>query len=59
VLGADGARVRDPKELAGALQAAVATNGPYVLDVVTQRDCLTPVNPYTTMAAEYAHVHHD
>jgi acetolactate synthase-1/2/3 large subunit len=59
VLGAGGARVESPQDLAAALRAAVAAPGPYVLDVVTQRDCLTPVSPYNTMAAEYAHAHHD
>jgi acetolactate synthase-1/2/3 large subunit len=59
VLGAGGARVTAPQELAAALRAAVAAPGPYVPDVVTQRDCLTPVSPYNTMAAEYAHAHHD
>lgn len=59
VLGADGARVERPEDLAAALQAAARASGPFVLDVVTQRDCLTPVSPYNTMAAEYAHAHHD
>jgi acetolactate synthase-1/2/3 large subunit len=59
VLGADGARVERPEDLFEALQIAAAADGPYVLDVVTQRDCLTPVSPYNTMAAEYAHAHHD
>jgi thiamine pyrophosphate-dependent acetolactate synthase large subunit-like protein len=59
VLGAGGARVESPRDLAAALRTAVAAPGPYVLDVVTQRDCLTPVSPYNTMAAEYAHAHHD
>jgi hypothetical protein len=44
---------------AAALREAVAAQGPYVLDVVTQRDCATPVNPYNTMAAEYAHAHYN
>jgi acetolactate synthase-1/2/3 large subunit len=59
VLGARGARVAAPGDLAAALREAVAAPGPYVLDVVTQRDCLTPVSPFNTMAAEYAHAHHD
>jgi len=59
VLGAGGARVEAPGDLAAALREAVAAPGPFVLDVVTQRDCLTPVSPYNTMAAEYAHAHHD
>jgi acetolactate synthase-1/2/3 large subunit len=59
VLGAAGARVETPQDLASALTMAAAAPGPYVLDVVTQRDCLTPVSPFNTMAAEYAHAHHD
>jgi len=59
VFGAGGARVTSPQELDAALQAALAAPGPYVLDVVTARDCLTPVSPFNTMAAEYAHAHHD
>ncbi len=59
VLGADGARVERPGDLAAAVQAATRASGPFVLDVVTQRDCLTPVSPFNTMAAEYAHAHHD
>jgi acetolactate synthase-1/2/3 large subunit len=58
-LGAGGARVESPGDLAAALREAVASPGPYVLDVITERDCLTPVSPYNTMAAEYAHAHHD
>jgi thiamine pyrophosphate-dependent acetolactate synthase large subunit-like protein len=59
VLGAEGARVEKPGDLAGALEAAAKATGPFVLDVVTQRDCQTPVSPFNTMAAEYAHAHHD
>jgi acetolactate synthase I/II/III large subunit len=59
VIGAEGARVENPNDLAAALHKAMSSSGPYVLDVVTQRDCLTPVSPYNTMAAEYAHAHHD
>jgi acetolactate synthase-1/2/3 large subunit len=59
VLGAEGTRVERPDDLAAALHKATLSAGPYVLDVVTQRDCLTPVSPYNTMAAEYAHAHHD
>jgi acetolactate synthase-1/2/3 large subunit len=39
---------------ANLLPAAVAAR----LDVVTQRDCPTPVGPYSAMAAEYEHDHH-
>jgi acetolactate synthase I/II/III large subunit len=59
VLGAKGIRVQTPGNLAAALREAVAANGPYVLDVITQRDCATPVSPYNNLAAEYAHAHHD
>jgi acetolactate synthase I/II/III large subunit len=59
VLGAEGVRVEAPQDLAAALEAALAARGPFVIDAVTQRDCRTPVNPYNTMAAEYAFAHHD
>lgn len=59
VLGAGGARVESPHDLGAAIRTALASPGPYVLDVVTQHDCLTPVSPYNTMAAEYAFSHHD
>jgi acetolactate synthase-1/2/3 large subunit len=58
-LGAGGARVEAPGDLAAALRTALAAPGPYVLDVVTQRDCPTPVSPYNTMKAEFAHAHYN
>ena len=57
VLGAGGRRVESPDALAPALQEALASGGPFVLDVLTQRDCSTPVGPYNAMAAEYEHGH--
>lgn len=57
VFGAGGRRVENPDDLAPALREAVASGGPFVVDVVTQRDCPTPIGPYTTMATEYEHAH--
>jgi acetolactate synthase-1/2/3 large subunit len=57
VLGAGGRRVEKPGDLAPALQEAIAFRGPFVVDVVTERDCGTPIGPYSRMAAEYQHLH--
>jgi acetolactate synthase-1/2/3 large subunit len=57
VLGAGGRRVESPDALAPALREALASGGPFVLDVLTQCDCPTPVGPYQAMAAEYEHLH--
>ena len=37
-MGCDGVRVHSPKELAGALDAAVLSNRPTVIDAITSRD---------------------
>jgi acetolactate synthase I/II/III large subunit len=58
-LGAGGRRVESPDALAPALGEALASGGPFVLDVLTQRDCATPVGPFNRMAAEYEHGRHD
>jgi acetolactate synthase-1/2/3 large subunit len=57
-LGADGRRVERPADLPAALAEARASPGPFVLDVLTQRDCGTPVAPYSAMVAEYGHEAH-
>jgi acetolactate synthase-1/2/3 large subunit len=58
VLGAGGRRVESPDKLAPALNEALASGGPFVIDVLTPADCPTPVGPYLKMAAEYEHDHH-
>jgi acetolactate synthase-1/2/3 large subunit len=58
VLGAGGRRVEAPDALGPALHEALASGGPFVLDVLTRRDCPTPVGPYQAMAAEYGHGRH-
>ena len=55
VLGAEGRRVERPGDLGAAFRDALAAGGPFVVDVVTQRDSSTPVGPYTAMVAEYEH----
>ena len=42
--------VRTPDELGPALQRAAAADGPYLLDVKTERDAPTPVEPYQQAA---------
>jgi acetolactate synthase-1/2/3 large subunit len=55
VLGAAGRRVERPEDLCSAIEEALAARVPFVVDVVTQRDCPTPVGPYNQMAVEYEH----
>jgi acetolactate synthase I/II/III large subunit len=57
-LGAGGRRVETPDALAPALHEALASGGPFVLDVLTQRACPTPVGPFQAMADEYEHGRH-
>jgi acetolactate synthase-1/2/3 large subunit len=59
VLGAGGRRVESPAALPHALEEALAFGGPFVLDVLTPRDCPTPVGPYQAMVAEYERGRHD
>ena len=47
--------VRTPDELAPALQRAAAATGPYLLDVKTERDAPTPVEPYQQAAAAWSY----
>lgn len=57
LFGAGGRRVESPDDLAPALREALASGGPFVIDVLTQRDCPTPIGPYSAMSAEYDHLH--
>ncbi|MGI9052163.1 MAG: thiamine pyrophosphate-binding protein [Ilumatobacteraceae bacterium] len=55
-LGCPGETVRTPDELAPALErAAAAGSGPYLLDVKTERDAPTPVEPYAHAAASWSY----
>jgi len=47
--------VRTPDELGPALQRAAATDGPYLLDVKTERDAPTPVEPYQQAASSWSY----
>lgn len=57
VFGSGGRRVESPDDIAPALREALASGGPFVIDVLTQRDCPTPIGPYSAMSAEYDHLH--
>lgn len=47
--------VRTPAELGPALQRAAAATGPYLLDVKTERNAPTPVEPYQQAAAAWSY----
>jgi acetolactate synthase-1/2/3 large subunit len=47
--------VRTPDELGPALQRAAEADGPYLLDVKTERDAPTPVEPYLQAAASWSY----
>lgn len=47
--------VREPPELAPALQRAADASGPYLLDVKTERDATTPVEPFQQAAAAWSY----
>jgi acetolactate synthase-1/2/3 large subunit len=57
-LGAAGRRVEAADALGPGLAEALAADGPFVLDVLTQRDAATPVSAYTAMAADFPHELH-
>ncbi len=52
-LGLKAATVTEPAALAPALQAALAANAPYLLDVRCDRGCATPVTPYNQAKQEW------
>lgn len=43
--GARGERVTDPKDLAGAFQRGIASGGPYLVDVILERDTWCAMGP--------------
>jgi len=54
-LSCPGETVRTPDELGPALQRAAAASGPYLLDVKTERNAPTPVEPYQQAAAAWSY----
>ncbi len=53
-LGCDGVTVRKPEELIPALKQALASNRACVIDVKTDREATTPVEPYQHEAASWS-----
>jgi hypothetical protein len=47
--------VEQPGDLPARAGGAAAYAGPFALDVLTERDCGTPVGPYSAMVADDAH----
>jgi acetolactate synthase-1/2/3 large subunit len=56
-MGADGVRVEQPGDLAGAFEQAFAANGPFVVDVHCDREAATPVTPWSEATREWAEAH--
>ena len=54
-LSCPGETVRTPDELGPALQRAAAASGPCLLDVKTERNAPTPVEPYQQAAAAWSY----
>jgi len=57
-LGAEGATVEAPEELAPAFKAALEADRPYVVDVRCGKDYPTPVTPWSVAAKEWMDNHH-
>ncbi|WP_421724660.1 thiamine pyrophosphate-binding protein [Bauldia sp.] len=54
-LGAEGETVREAKDLVPALEKALAANKTFVIDVKTDRDATTPVEPYSEGKATWSY----
>jgi acetolactate synthase-1/2/3 large subunit len=46
-LGVKGLRVTNPEKLTEAFQQAFAADGPVLIDIICDRECATPVTPYS------------
>jgi acetolactate synthase-1/2/3 large subunit len=57
-LGADGATVETPDNLASAFNQALEADRPFVVDVRCGKDYTTPVTPWTHAAQEWMDNHH-
>ena len=53
-LGCDGETVRTPAEIRPALERALASNRPCVIDVKTDKTATTPVEPYSEATASWS-----
>jgi acetolactate synthase-1/2/3 large subunit len=54
-LGMVAETVRQPAELGAAFARALASNGPYLLDVKTEKNTPTPVEPYRRAATHWSY----
>jgi acetolactate synthase-1/2/3 large subunit len=54
-LGVEATTVREPDEIAPALERALETDGPFLLDVKTERDAPTPVEPFAQAKAHWSY----
>lgn len=52
-MGADGERVEDPAEIAGAVERALHATGPYLLDLRVDKTCRTPVGVWRERQHEW------
>jgi acetolactate synthase-1/2/3 large subunit len=54
-LGCDGETVRQPAELAGAFDRGLSADGPFLLDVKTDKAFVTPVKDWAAAIAAYSY----
>ncbi len=52
-MGGDGMRIDNPNDIADAVACARQTEGPFLLDLVTDKTCPTPVGPWRERQKEW------
>lgn len=56
-LGVPGCRVDDPADLTAAFEQAFAADGPFLLDIRTDREVGTPITPWTEAGRQWIEAH--
>jgi acetolactate synthase-1/2/3 large subunit len=51
--GVDGVTVREASEIPQAVEMALSLNKPFIINAITNRDAMTPVEPYEEMVKEW------
>jgi acetolactate synthase-1/2/3 large subunit len=53
-LGVEATTVREPGEIAPSLERALETDGPFLIDVKTERNAPTPIEPFTRARSHWS-----